>query len=91
MGRIQVSQDEISIGDRGRVASEPVAGRSGHGTRALGTDLDQAQTIDTGNASPTCTDLEQVQHRDIDRKAGTLFAAIHTRRLVFVRDGRPAV
>ena len=60
---VEVAEQQVGIGDRRRRAACPVAGRPGIGARAVGTDAQQAQRVDPGDAAAAGTDLDEVDRR----------------------------
>src|SRR5205085_11419716 len=63
----EAAEHQIGIGDGRLGAAETVAGRSGRGAGALGTDA-QAALLDARDRSTAGTDLENVHHGDLHRQ-----------------------
>ena len=67
--RVQVSQHQVGVRERGRAASTPVARRAGVGTGAVWAHADGAAGIDAGDAAAARADLDHVDDGSLEWQA----------------------
>lgn len=87
---VEVSQQQVGVGDRGRLATQRIAGRARLGARAQGADLEQLQFVLMRDAAPAGADLDQVNRGDADGQAAAFGETFAPRRFETVGDGRRA-
>ena len=84
--RIEKAEEQVRVGHRGLDPALSVAGGAGLGTRALGTDLEQAQFVDPCDRSAPCPDLHHVDDRGMHRQSASPLEPVNPRGLEHRRD-----
>ena len=87
---IEISQQQVGVGDGGIGAAAAVAGGAGLRAGTLRADLHQAEFVAVGDRAAAGPDFDQLDGRDLDRQAATLHEALLARRLEAVCDQRLA-
>ena len=85
---VEQAQEQVGVGNGRSGSSLPVAGRARLGTSRLGSDLQQAKLVNTGEAPATGTDLDEVHGRHRYWEAGALLEPIHACHLEGVHEAR---
>ena len=86
---IVVSKYQIGVRHRRLVAAEAITGRTRHRAGALRSDLEETELVDMGDAAAACADLDELHHRDLDRKSAAFLEASYAADLEHVRFWPP--
>src|SRR5207247_10984522 len=69
---VEIAEQEVRVGDRREATPEAVAGGTGVGARAVGTDLQEAHPVHARDRPAARADLDQLDHWDAEREPGAL-------------------
>ena len=78
---VEIAEQQVRVGHRRPGAALTVAGGSGLGAGAVGSDLQQAEVVHAGDRSAARADLHHVDHGRVHRKAAPLPEPADSRRL----------
>ena len=74
--RVQESETEVRVGDRGRVAAEAVARRSRLRSGTCRPDPEESQLVHRGDAAAPGADFDHLQHRSADGQSAAADEAV---------------